>query len=446
MADVNTLFARRVDVEPLGGDIDRQLAEVPDKPAVFLLADGEDRPILLATGLAVRTILRRRLGEPIHNAECAMPNAEQRSGHSVPNAEFEVSNSPPSPPPGAPLPGQGERKPAPSKRADLRPLVRRLYLHPTFSPFETDLWYLWLARQLFPDGYKRMVRTRHCWMLHDQSDGRVPRLAATDRFAPPGRRIGPIADRQSAARLVDLLSYLFELCHNYQVLRQAPHGRACEYKEMGRCSGPCDGTISLETYRGQVAAAANFAADRGRAWRAEQAERMKQAAARLDFELAARLKDRLARAGELDSPRYRWLADMNLCNFLIVQPGQAKPQLRTFRTFAGRIVAGPTLKRSDPSAGLAEWLKLAPPPEDPQLQAEEAGLLADYLFGGDGIVGGDFAAGVGKPGESPADGPAAGRRRGLFIRYVGQPPAELAAGVAAAFAPTARGKPGPAAG
>jgi hypothetical protein len=411
MVDLSTLFARRVDLEPLAGDIDRQLADVPDKPAVFLLADGDDRPILLATGLAVRTILRRRLGEPL---ECE-----------VPNAKCQVKGT---------------------RRADLRPLVRRLYLHPTFSPFETDLSYLWLARQLFPDRYRQMIRPRHCWMLHDQSGGPIPRLAITDRFTPPGPRVGPISDRQSASRLLDLLTWLFELCHDYQVLRQAPHGRPCEYKEMGRCSGPCDGTISLAAYRVQVSAAADFAADRGRAWRASQAERMKQAAARLDFEQAARTKDRLARAAELDNPRFRWLAPMDQCNFLVVQRGPAKAELRTFRAFAGGIVPGPAIKRSDPAAGLADWLSLAAPPDDPQLRAEEAGLLADYLFRGENIPGRPASnppfvvPPSGGPIQKGHDAPAIDTRRGLFVRYTGQPLLDLAAAVAAAFPPTVRKK------
>ncbi|MDD4889744.1 MAG: hypothetical protein PHU85_07410 [Phycisphaerae bacterium] len=394
MSEFESLFDACLPVDPLGGQIDSQLAAVADKPAVYLLATEDRQPILLASGLAVRTILRRRLGEPLSD------EPEEAAADATAPA-----------------------RPKLSKRADLRPLVRRLYLRPTSSRFETDLWYLWLARLLFPDRYRRMVRSRHCWMIHGDPAERIPRLAVTDKFAPAGgRRVGPMAERQSATRLVDLVTGLFRLCHYYQVLRQAPHGRPCEYKEMGRCSGPCDGTVSLDEYRRQVAEAIDFAADAGRSWRARQADEMAQAARRLDFEAAGRAKDRLARATELDNPRYRWLGDADVMQFLIVQPGRGKAELKTFRAFGGRIVVGPTLARKSPAEKLADWLATPPPADDPQLRAEEAGLLADYLFHSEAA-------------------------RGLFVRYTGQSAADLAAVVSAVFPPTVRkargSRPGP---
>lgn len=390
MAGLVTLFDASIPLDPLGGAVEAELSAAPDKPAVYLLATADDQPILLASAMATRTVLRRRLGAPL---------VEVAQEETAPNASVQ-----------SPAPAIEKL----SKRADLRPLVRRLYLRPTASRFETDLWYLWLARSLFPDRYSGMIRRRHAWMIHGQPDARIPRLAVTDGFvSADGRRIGPMAERQSASRLVDLATALFRLCHSYQVLRQAPHGRPCEYKEMGRCSGPCDGTVSLDAYRQQVDDAVAFIADRGLAWRARQAEAMKQAAGRLDFERAGRIRDALARAGELDHPRYQWLGDMDTAQFLIVQSGRAKAELRTFRSFGGRIVVGPALSRKSPADGLAGWLALVAPADDPRWRAEEAGLLSDYLFRGE-------------------------TDRGLFVRYTGQSAAELAAAVSTAFPLTVR--------
>jgi hypothetical protein len=220
-------------------------------------------------------------------------------------------------------------------------------------------------------------------MIHGDPADAIPRLTVTDRFVPlTGRRFGPIARRQGATRLFELLTSLFGLCHYYQVLRQSPHGRPCEYREMGRCSGVCDGSVSMDGYRGQLADALDFVADRGQAWRASQAEAMRAAAGRLDFEQAGRIKDRIARAGELSHADFDRLAEVSRMDWLIVQPGATGKELRTWRSFAGRIVTGPTLDRRDPAAGPARWVELAPPPGDPVLHAEEAGLLADYLFRG----------------------------------------------------------------
>ena len=384
--DLAKLFPRCVAVDPLGPGIDSQLAAVPDKPAVYLLATEDDQPVLLASGLAVRSILKRRLGQPLTDEPETTDAAAKTPRLAAPK----------------------------SKRADLRPLVRKLYVHPTASPFETDLWYMWLARALYPARYREMIPRRHCWMVHGDSARRIARLLVTDRFDPPGgRRVGPMAERQAATRLVDLLTGLFSLCHYYQVLRQAPHGRPCEYREMGRCSGPCEGTVSLGQYAGQVADALAFAADRGHAWRAEQTRAMVDAARALDFEGAGRIKARLAQAAELDHPRYQWLMDAERMDFLIVQPGASKAELRTFRGFAGRLAVGPMLARKSPADGLAAWLRLELPAADEQARADEAALLTTYLFHGE-------------------------HGRGLFVPFAGQPVEELARVVAETFPPPKR--------
>lgn len=381
MAKLDKAFEVCLPVDP--GDpetLEAQLREVPEKPAVYMLATEDDRPVLLASGLAVRGILRRRLGEPIHESD-----EDEEAG-----------------------------RPRRSKRADLRPLVRKLYLQPTCSPFETDLHYLWLAKQLYPKSYRGLFRTRYCWMVHCDPAAEFPRLVTTAKFTPPaGVRLGPLPDKHAANRLGDLLTDLFDLCRYYQILLQAPQGQACAYKEMGRCPAPCDGTVSMEHYRGQVEAALAFAADRGRAWRAEAEREMAGAAKALDFERAGAIKSQLGRAADIDAPKYRWLMDLQRMDFLVVQPGPSKSELRTFRSFGGRLVAGPPLTRKEPAKGLARWLRLKPHKPDAIAREDEAALLADYLF------------------RSESD-------RGLFVAFEGQGKEDLAAAVTDAFPPTVR--------
>jgi hypothetical protein len=177
---------------------------------------------------------------------------------------------------------------------------------------------------------------------------------------------------------------------------------------MGRCSGVCDGSVSMDAYRGQVGDALDFVADRGATWRANQAELMKAAATRLDFEQAGRIKDRIARAGELSHADFDRLAEISRMDVLIVQPGATSKELRTWRSVAGRIVSGPMLDRRDPGVGLARWAELAPPMDAPTLHAEESGLLADYLFRGQ-------------------------RDRGLFVEAAGQSVVQLTEAVRAAW-------------
>ncbi|MCG3181543.1 MAG: UvrABC system protein C [Phycisphaerae bacterium] len=399
-AYLSTLFDLCLPLDP--GDaaaVEGQLRAVPDKPAVYLLATEDDRPVLLASGLAVRSILRRRLGEPITEDAGGGDRGAGVGGEKQ---------------------GVHDARLRRSRRADLRPIVRRLHLKATYSAFENDLWYLWIARALYPQSYHGLIRPRYCWMVHADPAEPFPRIAMTARFDPAaGRRVGPLPDKHAANRLCDLLVDLFDLCRYPHILAQAPGGTACAYKEMGRCPAPCDGSEPMAGYRRRVAEAMAFAADaaeRAR-WQGGRAAAMAAASAALDFELAARIKAHLARGREFDSPKHRWLSDAEALDFLIVQPGHKKPELRTFRALAGRLREGPRLLRSAPARGLAAWSRLVAPPPDAAARADEAGLLADYLF--------KF--------KSEED-------RGLFLRYQGQSTAELAAAVAEAFPPTRRSR------
>jgi len=72
-----------------------------------------------------------------------------------------------------------------------------------------------------------------------------PAFTANEPDAPPDGTFWP-------AGLIEIAEDAFDLCRYYNVLVEAPGARACAYKEMGKCPAPCDGSISMEQYRGMV--------------------------------------------------------------------------------------------------------------------------------------------------------------------------------------------------
>src|SRR5271165_3143105 len=70
--------------------------------------------------------------------------------------------------------------------------------------------------------------------------------------------------------------------------------RPCLLYQIKRCSGPCTGEIALDDYAGLVKQASDFLSGRSRAIRHRLAEEMTQASAALEFEKAARLRDRIS--------------------------------------------------------------------------------------------------------------------------------------------------------
>src|SRR6185295_16204268 len=101
-----------------------------------------------------------------------------------------------------------------------------------------------------------LVAARSASAARDLPD---PRLLALAR----GVFIGPIADKDTAGRLIERTIDAFDLCRYHHLLVQAPRATACAYKEMGRCPAPCDGSETMAGFRARtLAAAAHLTGDR----------------------------------------------------------------------------------------------------------------------------------------------------------------------------------------
>ncbi len=72
--------------------------------------------------------------------------------------------------------------------------------------------------------------------------------------------------------------------------------RACLYHDMKLCLAPCIGAVSQEEYRAMIAGLVRFLEGRSEEVLADLEKRMREAAERLDFEQAARLRDQLQAA------------------------------------------------------------------------------------------------------------------------------------------------------
>ncbi len=333
--------------------------DVPAKMAVYLLLDASDGPLLLATVGDLRAALKRRLTDT---------PAENRS-----------------------------------KRVQYGQLCARVLFRIVHSPFAANWHYYRTARLLFPDAYRDMISWRPTHFIAIKPAQRFPRFQRTETLDEPGMTyVGPIAERRAADKLIETLEDLFDLCRYYHILVQAPHGKACAYKEMGKCPAPCDGTVLMEHYRGQIAEAVAFLDAPDDAvnprvgyarWRATQESAMRTAASQLAFETASKLKARLGRAALIEQLPFARMDVLSRFAYLALQPGQGKPYVEPFFIRAGAgddgscIAVGTPVKRKGlPKAAEAWYLRareLATKPVFSPLsveQAEEISLVAHHLF------------------------------------------------------------------
>ncbi|MEW6546930.1 MAG: excinuclease ABC subunit UvrC [Bacillota bacterium] len=134
---------------------------------------------------------------------------------------------------------------------------------------------------------------KHYPYLRVTTEDRWPRLVIARRARRDGSRyFGPYYPASVVHETMRLCRRLFPLrtCSD-RVLENA--GRPCLNYHIGRCLGPCTGEVDQEEYRQVVRDLCLFLGGRGEEVRDRLRARMEEAAERLEFEKAARLRDQI---------------------------------------------------------------------------------------------------------------------------------------------------------
>ncbi len=131
-----------------------------------------------------------------------------------------------------------------------------------------------------------------------------PRLAFhRGALGVPGRLFGPYPSAWAVRETLGMMHKLFRLrsCED-SVFRN--RSRPCLQYQIGRCSAPCVGLVDEGEYAGAVRRATLFLEGRSDELNAELGREMEAAAARLDFEQAARLRDMVATLRRIQARQY----------------------------------------------------------------------------------------------------------------------------------------------
>ena len=133
------------------------------------------------------------------------------------------------------------------------------------------------------------------------TDHDFPRLSFYRGVRKKGLKLyGPYPSAGSVRETLRQLQRLFRVrqCEDsYFANRKRP----CLQYQIQRCTAPCVGLVSKEDYRRDVEHALLFLSGDGRAVTESLAQRMEDAANRLDYELAAQYRDQLARLKRIES-------------------------------------------------------------------------------------------------------------------------------------------------
>jgi excinuclease ABC subunit C len=130
-----------------------------------------------------------------------------------------------------------------------------------------------------------------------------PRVIVTRRLVSDGSRyFGPYTDVGAMRRALNVVKRIFTVrsC-NYDMPRQMPE-RACLDYHIGRCKAPCILAQTQDEYRAMIDEVVLFLDGRADEVTRRVRERMDGAAAHLDFERAAELRDVLQHLERMEEP------------------------------------------------------------------------------------------------------------------------------------------------
>ncbi|HEY3873489.1 MAG TPA: excinuclease ABC subunit UvrC [Actinocrinis sp.] len=153
------------------------------------------------------------------------------------------------------------------------------------------------------------------------------------------RYFGPYAHAWAIRETVDSLLRVFPMrsCSNGVYRRAQLSGRPCLLGYIGKCSAPCVGRISPEEHRQVVDDFCAFLAGRTAAYTRRLEAEMKQAAADLEFERAARLRDDLAALERVLERNAIVLGDGTDADVIAVSEDELEAAVQVFHVRGGRV-------------------------------------------------------------------------------------------------------------
>jgi len=120
-----------------------------------------------------------------------------------------------------------------------------------------------------------------------------PRVYTTRRLEPDGSRyFGPFTNARSVRRTLKVIKGIFPFRTCSRAIT-ATDSRACLEYHLGRCLAPCIGEVSRQEYAEIIREVILFLEGKQEKIVTELEGKMRQAAAELDFEKAARLRDQV---------------------------------------------------------------------------------------------------------------------------------------------------------
>jgi excinuclease ABC subunit C len=192
--------------------------------------------------------------------------------------------------------------------------------------------------------------------LHLETNHEFPRLNFyRGSRKEPGKYFGPYPSAGAVRETLQQLQKLFRI-RNCDDTYFANRSRPCLQYQIQRCTAPCVGLVSKDHYARDVSAAIKVLEGRNDEVGEELGRRMDAAAARLDFEEAAQLRDQLAKLKVIQSQQIVTAGADHDADVIAIAAANGEYCVALMFVRAGRSLGSTTFFPKAPFADLPEVL------------------------------------------------------------------------------------------
>ncbi|MQS14432.1 excinuclease ABC subunit UvrC [Streptomyces kaniharaensis] len=153
------------------------------------------------------------------------------------------------------------------------------------------------------------------------------------------RYFGPYGHAWAIRETVDLMLRVFPVrtCSNGVFKRARQVGRPCLLGYIGKCAAPCVGKVSADEHRALAEDFCDFMAGRTGNYLRRLEEQMQEAAAEMEYEKAARLRDDIGALKRAMEKNAIVLADATDADLLAVAEDELEAAVQIFHVRGGRV-------------------------------------------------------------------------------------------------------------
>lgn len=187
-----------------------------------------------------------------------------------------------------------------SRIFDLAALDAEFSIWYTPSKLEQALIFYQVAKEHFPQSYRKIVRLPSPAYIKVLLSNEFPRTQVTARIA--GKEnffFGPFRTRAEAERYESQMLDFFPVRRCEEDLSPNPDHPGCIYGEMNQCLRPCQLVVGPEGYAAEVKKLTSFLESKGETLREAVSHARERASENLEFEEAARQHRRLEKVEAL---------------------------------------------------------------------------------------------------------------------------------------------------